>query len=169
MGFCFSGYLKDKGRRGGETFRLVINPGKDARKRRKYIKKKRTLQKLNENIERQKHTVLLHDAQKLDNDLGRRPDQDLPLARLLGVVDGIQGVVENGSLDHFDRGCGLLQLSKIREHGSVIRSSHFECPPFFSQADRREKVRGIQKAVFCDLPGGSWWAMGDCVVWIGLD
>lgn len=56
--------------------------------------------------------MLLHDAQKLDDDLGRRPDQDLPLARLLGVVDGIQGVVENGSLDHFDRGCGLLQLSK---------------------------------------------------------
>lgn len=27
MGFCFSGYLKDKGRGGGVTFRLVINPG----------------------------------------------------------------------------------------------------------------------------------------------
>lgn len=120
--------------------------------------------------------MLLHDAQKLDDDLGRRPDQDLPLARLLGVVDGIQGVVENGSLDHFDRGCGLLQLSKIREHRSVIRSSHFECPPFFSQADRREKVRGIQKAVFYDLPGGAGgrWVMGNgrlCggLDWIGLD
>lgn len=49
-----------------------------------------------------KHTVLLHDAQELDDDLGRRSDQDLPFARLLGVVDGIEGVVENGSLDHFE-------------------------------------------------------------------
>lgn len=47
------------------------------------------------------HTVLLHDAQELDDDLGRRPDQDLPLTGLLGVVDGIEGVVENGCLDHF--------------------------------------------------------------------
>jgi hypothetical protein len=45
--------------------------------------------------------VLLHDVQELDNDLGRGPDEDLSLATLLGVVDGVQAVVENGSADHF--------------------------------------------------------------------
>lgn len=100
--------------------------------------------------------MLLHDAQELDDDLGRRSDQDLPFARLLGVVDGIEGVVENGSLDHFERGRLATAVVGIRSMGSVIRNSHFECPPFFSRADRREKVRGIQKAVFCDLPGRVW-------------
>lgn len=46
-------------------------------------------------------TVLLHDSQELDDDLGGGADQDLALAGLLGVVDGIEAVVENGSLDHF--------------------------------------------------------------------
>ena len=46
--------------------------------------------------------MLLHNAQELDNDLGGRPDENLPLAGLLGIVDGIQAVVENGSLNHFD-------------------------------------------------------------------
>lgn len=39
-----------------------------------------------------KHTVLLHDLQELDDNLGRRSDQDLSLAGLLGVVDSVQGV-----------------------------------------------------------------------------
>lgn len=119
--------------------------------------------------------MLLHDAQKLDDDLGRRPDQHLPLARLLGVVDGIQGVIENRSLDHFEGGGLFTAVVEIREHWSVIRSSHFECPPFFSQADRREKVRGIQKAVFCDLPEGEsgriwrWGGCGELGVLVGRD
>ena len=46
-------------------------------------------------------TVLLHDAKELDNDLGAWSDQDLTLAGLLGVVDGVERIVENGSLDHF--------------------------------------------------------------------
>lgn len=45
--------------------------------------------------------MLLHDREELDNDLGRRADQDLALAALLGVVDGVEGIVEDGSLDHF--------------------------------------------------------------------
>ena len=44
--------------------------------------------------------MLLHDREELDNDLGRRTDQDLALAALLGVVDGVEGIVEDGSLDH---------------------------------------------------------------------
>lgn len=48
----------------------------------------------------QPHTVLLHDLQELDNDLGGRSDQDLALAGLLGVVDALKSVVENGGADH---------------------------------------------------------------------
>lgn len=44
--------------------------------------------------------MLLHDREELDNNLGRRADQDLALAALLGVVDGVEGIVEDGSLDH---------------------------------------------------------------------
>ena len=45
--------------------------------------------------------MLLHDTQELDDDLGARSDEDLSLAGLLGVVEGVQGIVQNGSLDHF--------------------------------------------------------------------
>lgn len=47
------------------------------------------------------HTVLLHDSQELDDDLGGRADKNLAFARLLGVVDGIERIVEDGGLDHF--------------------------------------------------------------------
>lgn len=45
--------------------------------------------------------MALHDGQELDDDLGARSDQDLALAGLLGVVDGVERIVEDGSLDHF--------------------------------------------------------------------
>jgi hypothetical protein len=48
--------------------------------------------------------VLLHDRQELDNDLGRGSDEDLALSGLLGVVDGVKRIVEDGSLDHFGGG-----------------------------------------------------------------
>ena len=44
--------------------------------------------------------MLLHDLQELDNDLGGRSDQDLALAGLLGVVDALESIVENGGADH---------------------------------------------------------------------
>lgn len=47
--------------------------------------------------------MALHDLEELDNDLGRRSDQDLALASLLGVVDGVERIVEDGSADHFGR------------------------------------------------------------------
>jgi hypothetical protein len=50
-----------------------------------------------------RHTVLLHNTKELDNDLRARSDQDLSLSRLLGVVDGIERIVEDGGLNHF---CG---------------------------------------------------------------
>ena len=46
-------------------------------------------------------TVALHNLQELDDNLGARPDEDLALPGLLGVVDALQGVVENGGADHF--------------------------------------------------------------------
>ena len=47
------------------------------------------------------HTVTLHDGQELDDDLGARADEDLALSGLLGVVDGVERIVEDGSADHF--------------------------------------------------------------------
>ena len=47
-----------------------------------------------------KRTVLLHDRKELDDDLGARADHDLALAGLLGVVDGVERIVEDGCLDH---------------------------------------------------------------------
>lgn len=45
--------------------------------------------------------VLLHDLQELGDDLGAGADHDLALAGLLGVVDALESIVEDGSLDHF--------------------------------------------------------------------
>ena len=42
----------------------------------------------------------LHDAQELDNDLGARADEHLALSGFLGVVDGVERIVEDTSLDH---------------------------------------------------------------------
>jgi hypothetical protein len=72
------------------------------------------------------HTVLLHDAQELDDDLGGRTDQDLTLASLLGVVDGVKRIVEDGSLDHCDGGMSRFsnrvtgyEVSKFRNPEQV--------------------------------------------------
>lgn len=53
--------------------------------------------------------MLLHDLQELDNDLGRRSDQDLALAGLLGIVDALESVVENGGADHLG---GVVVVAK---------------------------------------------------------
>lgn len=39
--------------------------------------------------------------QVLDDDLRRGTDQDLTATHLLGVVDGVERIVEDGSADHF--------------------------------------------------------------------
>ena len=44
------------------------------------------------------HTVLLHDTEELDDNLGGGSDQDLSLSGLLGVVDGIERIVEDRSI-----------------------------------------------------------------------
>lgn len=45
--------------------------------------------------------MLLHDVQELDNDLRRRADEHLTATRLLGVVHGVERIVEDGGADHF--------------------------------------------------------------------
>jgi hypothetical protein len=81
--------------------------------------------------------VPLHDCQELDNDLGARPDQDLSLSSLLGVVDGVQRIVKNRSLDHFG-GVAVEILKSLEWMGNEVsvrvselasRShEHGECP-----------------------------------------
>lgn len=44
--------------------------------------------------------MLLHNREELDNDLGARADEDLALARLLGIVHGVERIIEDGSADH---------------------------------------------------------------------
>jgi hypothetical protein len=44
--------------------------------------------------------VLLHDRKELDDDLGGRTDKNLTLSTLLGVVDVVQSIVEDGDTDH---------------------------------------------------------------------
>ena len=45
-------------------------------------------------------TMLLHNTEELDNDLGAGSDEDLSLSGLLGVVDGVERIVEDGGLNH---------------------------------------------------------------------
>ena len=66
-----------------------------------------------EKAARAAHTVTLHDLEELDDDLGARSDQDLTLAGLLGIVDGVEGVVENGGADHFG-GIDGLEILKSK-------------------------------------------------------
>lgn len=56
--------------------------------------------------------MALHNLEELDDDLGGRSDQDLTLASLLGIVDGVESVVENGSADHFG---GVLRRFSSRD------------------------------------------------------
>lgn len=51
-------------------------------------------------------TVLLHGLQEADNDLGAGAEQHLPLATLLGVADGLQGIVKDGNANHGGGGGG---------------------------------------------------------------
>jgi hypothetical protein len=52
--------------------------------------------------------VLLHDTKEFDDDFGARSDQDLALSGLLGVVDGVKRIVENGGL-HFEKKLEILR------------------------------------------------------------
>lgn len=63
-----------------------------------------------------RRTVLLHDLQELDDDLGGGADQDLALAGLLGVVDVLESIVENRSADHLG-GVVVVIVQEILKSG----------------------------------------------------
>lgn len=70
--------------------------GYEKAKKKQKLKTKANVRKFN-----RPRTVLLHDRQELDDDLGGRTDEDLALASLLGVVHGVKRIVKDGGLDHF--------------------------------------------------------------------
>ena len=61
----------------------------------------------------QSRTVFHHDGEELDDDLGARSDQDLPLASLASVVDRLQSVVQYVHSHHGDGGLGMLLVRSI--------------------------------------------------------
>ena len=63
--------------------------------------------------------MLLHHLQELDDDLGARADHDLALASLLGVVDGLERIVEDGCFDH-DGGSEILR-ARIAARGICMK------------------------------------------------
>lgn len=79
-------------------------------------------------------TVLLHDGQDLNDDLGGRSDQDLSLSSSFGVDDVVQAVVKDGDSDHFDglsekRICKYWYCGNLNVSTSVSRSHPFRPPP----------------------------------------
>lgn len=44
--------------------------------------------------------MLLHDLQELYDHLGHGANEHLPLAALLGIVDGVEAVIEHADPDH---------------------------------------------------------------------
>ena len=76
--------------------------------------------------------MTLHNSQELDDDLGAWSDENLSLARFLGVVDGIERIVEDGGFDHvcgrrFSMACSRLRYLLVNI--LAFRSqSQKECP-----------------------------------------
>lgn len=70
-------------------------------------------------------TVFLHDAQELDDDLGAGADEDLTLASLLGVVDALESIIEDGGLDHF--GGSVWRFSSRVEQGLEVSAGRVVC------------------------------------------
>jgi hypothetical protein len=64
--------------------------------------------------------VLLHDVKELHDDLGRGSDENLSLSGLLGVVDGVQAVIEDGGLDHFGGIEGICSQISGQSAGAIL-------------------------------------------------
>ena len=63
--------------------------------------------------------MTLHDLEELDNDLGAGADQNLTLASLLGVVDGVERIVEDGSSNHVG-GVVKAEILKSKKTGNEV-------------------------------------------------
>lgn len=71
--------------------------------------------------------MFLHDTQELDNDLGRRANHDLALARALCIVDGVEAVVEHRCFDHLEGGRfsrRLIGLRYLQRRSPRLASDH---------------------------------------------
>lgn len=64
--------------------------------------------------------MALHNTQKLDNDLRAGSDEDLALAGLFGIVDGVERIVQDAGLDH----CGGVRMERVVV-GEWIREMRF--------------------------------------------
>jgi len=79
--------------------------------------------------------MLLHHSEELDDDFGGWTDENLALARLFGVIDGVERIVEDGGLDHFE-GCmwrfsmaeGAIEVSIHMMWSASSSQSVKECP-----------------------------------------
>ena len=59
--------------------------------------------------------MFLHDAEELDNDFGAGSDQALALAGLFGVVDALEGVIEDRGSDHDGGMVGMRFSSRVNK------------------------------------------------------
>jgi hypothetical protein len=59
--------------------------------------------------------VLLHHREELDDDLRARSNEDLTLSRLLGIVDGVEAIVEHRGSNHCDSLCKILNGNDATE------------------------------------------------------
>ena len=60
-------------------------------------------------------TMFLHDAEELDDNFGAWSDQTLTLASLLGIVDALEGVIEDRGSDHGGGLWGLRFSSRVNK------------------------------------------------------
>ena len=99
-------------------------------------------------------TMFLHGAEELDNDLGAWSDQNLALSSLFGVVDVLQGIVEDGCFDHggdrestglsrkwrfSSRKVGGLEVSIYQQSLAFSSLERKECPSKGSSARCRDE------------------------------
>jgi hypothetical protein len=94
--------------------------------------------------------VLLHDSQELDNDLGGRSDHDLTLASLLGVVDGIESIVEDRSADHL----GGIVLWRERFSNRAIKRGNEVSIDFSRMKWNRKNPTGDPQVQSHIIPNG---------------
>lgn len=67
-------------------------------------------------VQRDALTILLHDLEELDHDLGGRADQNLTLSTLLSVGNGLEAVGEHRHLRH-------LHSTRTKSGSSSIHST----------------------------------------------
>ena len=94
--------------------------------------------------------MLLHHAQEFDDDLRAWSDQGLPLPGLLGVVHGVERIVEDTGLDHL--GVWELRFSNRLEmryllHWDVVHVSQElraqRVPPWKGSSAHHREQRSV--------------------------